>query len=339
MPKSILQNFNSIKPDWQQQLAQAITDPLELLQLLKLDIDDFPFCQQASEQFQLKLPRAYINKIELGNPNDPLLRQVMATGAELTINNHYCSDPVGDLASMPVPGLLHKYQGRVLLITTGACAIHCRYCFRRHFPYSDNHSSKNQWHDSLQYIQQHSDILEVILSGGDPLMLSDSKLEQLIHQLDAISHVKTLRIHTRIPITLPARITEELIITLTSSRLQVCVVVHANHPNEITVEEQLALKRLHQAGIHLLNQSVLLKDINDCSVILSDLSQSLFSSATLPYYLHLLDPVQGASHFHVDEQQAIKLIEELRNTLPGYLVPKLVKETAGKKSKLPVFRL
>ena len=339
MPKLTLHQLNSATLNWQQQLAQAITDPLELLNLLGLDASDFPMSQQAGEHFQLKLPRAYVNKIEQGNPNDPLLLQVMATAAELNSHDGYNSDPVGDLAAMPVPGLLHKYHGRVLLITTGACAIHCRYCFRRHFPYADNHSAKNQWQDALSYIQQNTDVSEVILSGGDPLILSDSKLEQLISQLEAIDHVKTLRIHSRIPVSLPSRITDQLITTLASSKLQICMVIHANHANEIMAEEQNALRHLHQAGITLLNQSVLLKGINDSSVILSDLSHRLFESKTLPYYLHLLDPVQGASHFHVDEKRAMKLVEDLRNTLPGYLVPKLVKETAGEQSKSPLFEL
>ena len=339
MPKLTLHQLNSATLNWQQQLAQAITDPLELLNLLGLDASDFPMSQQAGEHFQLKLPRAYVNKIEQGNPNDPLLLQVMATAAELNSHDGYNSDPVGDLAAMPVPGLLHKYHGRVLLITTGACAIHCRYCFRRHFPYADNHSAKNQWQDALSYIQQNTDVSEVILSGGDPLILSDSKLEQLISQLEAIDHVKTLRIHSRIPVSLPSRITDQLITTLASSKLEICMVIHANHANEIMAEEQNALRHLHQAGITLLNQSVLLKGINDSSVILSDLSHRLFESKTLPYYLHLLDPVQGASHFHVDEKRAMKLVEDLRNTLPGYLVPKLVKETAGEQSKSPLFEL
>ncbi|MCW8855657.1 MAG: EF-P beta-lysylation protein EpmB [Gammaproteobacteria bacterium] len=339
MPKSTLYQLNSLKADWQQQLSQAITNPLELLNLLDLDATDFPLIQQASESFQLKLPRAYVDKIEPGNPDDPLLKQVMATAAELDTDENYCADPVGDLQSMPVPGLLHKYHGRVLLITTGACAIHCRYCFRRHFPYSDNHSAKNQWQESITYIDQNTDVSEVILSGGDPLILSDSKLQQLIDQLNSIDHVTTLRIHSRIPVTLPSRITDQLITTLTSSNLQICMVIHANHSNEIGDEEQTALRHLNQAGITLLNQSVLLRGVNDCSVILSNLSHRLFESKVLPYYLHMLDPVQGASHFRVNEKQAVKLLKDLRNKLPGYLVPCLVKETAGEKSKLPLFEL
>ena len=339
MPKLTLHQLNSPTLNWQQQLAQAITDPMELLNLLGLDASDFPMSQQASEHFQLKLPRAYVNKIEPGNPHDPLLLQVMATAAELNSHDDYYADPVGDLAAMPVPGLLHKYHGRVLLITTGACAIHCRYCFRRHFPYTANHSAKNQWQESLTYIQQNTDVSEVILSGGDPLILSDSKLEQLIRQLETIDHVRTLRIHSRIPVSLPSRITDQLLTTLTSSKLQICMVIHANHASEIMAEEQRALMHLHQAGITLLNQSVLLKGVNDSSVTLSDLSHRLFESKTLPYYLHQLDPVQGASHFQVDEKRATELVEDLRNTLPGYLVPKLVKETAGEKSKSPLFEL
>ncbi|MDH5765084.1 MAG: EF-P beta-lysylation protein EpmB [Gammaproteobacteria bacterium] len=339
MPKSTLFNLDSHTPDWQKQLSDAITDPLELLKLLRLSPEDFPACEQASKPFALKLPRSYINKIEPGNPDDPLLKQVMASAAELEISPTYTQDPVGDMKAMPVPGLLHKYQGRVLLITTGACAIHCRYCFRRHFPYSENHSSKQQWKDTLGYIQQHSDINEVILSGGDPLVLSNNKLEQLIEGLSAIPHVNTLRIHSRIPVILPARITDSLASILTKSRLKTVVVIHANHPAEITELEQHALQNLHQAGILLLNQSVLLKGVNDCSVILSGLSHKLFACNTLPYYLHILDKVQGAQHFEVPRQKAIQLMKELRHKLPGYLVPELVEEKAAEKSKLPVYGL
>lgn len=339
MPKSTLHNLNSLKPDWQQQLAQAITEPQELMALLKLKPDDFPLAQQVSNQFQLRLPRSYVDKINPGNPHDPLLKQVMTHAAELEVSDAYTTDPVGDMAAMPIPGLLHKYQGRVLLITTGACAIHCRYCFRRHFPYGDNHSAKHQWQPALDYIRQDNSISEVILSGGDPLILSDSKLGQLISQLETIPHVDTLRIHSRVPVTLPSRITDELISLLASSRLQLCLVIHANHPNEIRNQEQQALQRLHQSGVMLLNQSVLLKDINDQEVILSELSRRLFAASTLPYYLHMLDPVQGAQHFEVSKERAIQLIENLRNTLPGYLVPKLVKEKQGERSKLPLYEL
>ncbi len=338
MPKSAPNNILQVKSSWQQQLAHAITDPLELLEILGIDTRHFPQCEKACDSFPLKVPLCYIDKIKRGDINDPLLMQIMASDKELVSFNNYSTDPVGDLQSMPVPGLLHKYKGRVLLITTGACAIHCRYCFRRHFPYSDNHSSQNHWQAALDYIQQHQDIDEVILSGGDPLVLSDSKLSALIHELEHIDHLKRLRIHTRLPVVLPSRITDDLITLLQSSRLHICIVIHANHAQEITTHEQQALKRLSRVSI-LLNQSVLLKGINDSQHAQKQLSEQLYVSGVIPYYLHLLDPVQGAAHFDITEQQAIELIEQLRSHLPGYLIPRLVRETAGKNSKTPIFGL
>jgi len=338
MPKSVPNNVILVESPWQQQLAQAITDPFELLKILDIDARHFPQCEQACDSFPLKVPRSYVDKIKKGDIKDPLLMQIMASNEELVSFNNYSVDPVGDLQSMPVPGLLHKYKGRVLLITTGACAIHCRYCFRRHFPYSENHSSRSHWQAALDYIQQHKDINEIILSGGDPLVLSDNKLSALIHQLEAIDHVKRLRIHTRLPVVLPARITEALITVLQSSRLQICIVIHANHAQEITMDEQLALERLSKVTT-LLNQSVLLKGINDSLQAQKQLCEQLYAAKVLPYYLHLLDPVQGAAHFDTHEQQATELIERLRSHLPGYLIPRLVREIPGENSKTPIFGL
>jgi len=338
MPKSVSNKIILVKSSWQQQLAQAITDPLELLKILDIDAKHFPQCDQACDSFPLKVPLSYVHKIKKGDTKDPLLMQIMASNKELVSVNNFSADPVGDLQSMPVPGLLHKYKGRVLLITTGACAIHCRYCFRRHFPYSDNHSSRNHWQEALDYIQQHKDIDEVILSGGDPLVLSDSKLSVLIRELENIAHLKRLRIHTRLPIVVPSRITDALLTLLQSSRLQICTVIHANHAQEIAIDEALALERLSNVST-LLNQSVLLKGINDSLQAQKQLSEQLYATKVLPYYLHLLDPVQGAAHFDINEQQATELINQLRSHLPGYLVPRLVREIAGENSKTPIFGL
>jgi L-lysine 2,3-aminomutase len=338
MQKSAAKNILAVKSSWQQQLAQAITDPLELLEILEIDARHFPQCKSACEFFPLKVPYSYLNNIKKGDIKDPLLLQVMASNKELVTFDDYSTDPVGDLQSMPVPGLLHKYNGRVLLITTGACAIHCRYCFRRHFPYSDNHSSRNHWQAALDYIQHHNDIDEVILSGGDPLLLADDKLSSLFKELGQINHLKRLRIHTRLPVVLPARITDALIKTLQNSPLQICIVIHVNHAQEIASDEQQALIRLNKVAT-LLNQSVLLKDINDSLTAQKQLSERLFEANVLPYYLHLLDPVQGAAHFESHEQQAKELIGELRTHLPGYLVPRLVREIAGENSKTPIFGL
>lgn len=338
MPKPALNHLQPI-PGWQLQLAQAVSDPAELLNLLEIEPQQFPRFAEACQHFSLKVPRGYIAKMTTGDVNDPLLKQVMATALELEPTTGYHADPTGDLEAMPVPGLLHKYQGRALLITTGACAIHCRYCFRRHFPYTDNHSSHNNWHQAIQYLEQHSDISEIILSGGDPLVLSDHKLSELIHQLNTIPHIRRLRIHSRLPIVLPERITDALCHTLSQNHLRTSLVIHTNHAQEITDAETRMLIRLHDAGITLLNQSVLLKDINDSHQTLVDLSERLYEARVLPYYLHVLDPVQGAAHFDVEESHAMKLIRQMRTVLPGYLVPRLVREIPGKNSKIPVNEL
>jgi len=324
---------------WQSQLAQAITDPLQLLQALGIDPALFPSCQQAHQSFQVKVPHSYLAKIKQGDPTDPLLLQVMASTLELVSAEGFTHDPVGDLNAVRTPGLLHKYAGRVLLITTSACAIHCRYCFRRHFPYDQQQPARQHWQAALDYIRSQPDISEVILSGGDPLSLSDQKLAELLAELDTIPQLKRLRIHSRMPVVLPERITQSLIDIIARSRLQPCVVIHANHARELGKAEQYALAQLKTAGITLLNQSVLLHNINDNATSLADLSERLYECGVLPYYLHRLDAVAGAAHFDVGEAEALALMSELRSRLPGYLVPRLVRETAGENSKTPVFGL
>ncbi|MCK5721769.1 MAG: EF-P beta-lysylation protein EpmB, partial [Gammaproteobacteria bacterium] len=286
----------------------------------------------ASQSFVLRAPLGYCQRIEKGNPNDPLLRQILPLDAELISDQQFKLDPVGDLAAMEVPGLLHKYHGRVLIITTAACAVHCRYCFRRHFPYQENRAEQN-WQEAIDYIQSHSDIHEVILSGGDPLSLTESRLKNLTDQLLNIPHIKTLRLHTRQPIVLPERINNELLNWLDSLPWKIVIVLHCNHANEIDSSVASALKKLQQHQVTLLNQSVLLAGVNDNTETLINLSQKLFSHHVLPYYLHMLDKVQGAKHFYVKNEKANQILDEIRQLLPGYLVPKLVKEQAGEKSK------
>jgi EF-P beta-lysylation protein EpmB len=339
MPKPAAQAQYLQQPGWQQQLARAITDSDELLARLRLDAGEFAGHPAAARDFPLRVTHSYLAKMRPGDPRDPLLLQVMASADELRETPGFSHDPVGDLAAMAVPGLLHKYHGRVLLVTTAACAVHCRYCFRRHFPYEDNQSSRNQWQQALEYIAADSSISEVILSGGDPLVLSDRRLEQLTVQLQAIPHVRRLRIHSRLPVVLPERITDELVTLLGNSRLQCSLVVHANHANEIADEDIPRLQRLAAAGVCLLNQAVLLRQVNDSARAQAELSERLFEAGVLPYYLHLLDPVQGAGHFHVTDMRAMEIIGELRAQLPGYLVPRLVREIAGEKSKTPTFGL
>jgi EF-P beta-lysylation protein EpmB len=268
-----------------------------------------------------------------GDANDPLLRQVFPLIDENSEVEGFSTDPVGDHLAISSPGILHKYQGRALLLTTGACAIHCRYCFRRHFPYSESNPLASQWQQSIAALQSDSSIREVIFSGGDPLALTDAKLATMVEDLQKIPHIKRLRIHTRLPLVLPKRVTQSLLNWISSSRLRVVMVIHANHANEIDAETAEALTQLRNAGCELLNQAVLLRGINDDAESLIALSERLSDVQVLPYYLHLLDKVQGASHFDVDEEKGIALITEMRRELPGYLVPRLVHEQQGEASK------
>ena len=324
------------RPRWQQALAEAIHDPAELLTLLELPKDLLPAAREAARQFPLRVPRSYVARMRKGDPADPLLRQILPIAAENNAAKGFVEDPVGDLDAMPLPGVLHKYRGRVLLITTGACGIHCRYCFRRHFPYGDANPAPGAWRQALDYIAADSDITEVILSGGDPLALPDHRLAELAAQLAAIPHLKRLRLHTRLPIVLPERVDDALLAWLKDSPLQKVVVVHTNHPNEIGADTVQALSALHASGATLLNQAVLLRGINDSAETLADLSEALFAAGVLPYYLHVLDRVQGAAHFEVTEKAAFALLSELESRLPGYLVPRLVREIPGAPAKRPV---
>ena len=332
MPDSLNEPLHFTK-NWQQQLAEAFNNIEDLCHYLQLPLEDLPTSISATKNFSLKVPVSFAASIQKGNPNDPLLRQVLPVKDELSIYPRFNDDPVGDLASAAQVGVLHKYHGRVLLINTGSCAINCRYCFRRNFPYSDSQLSKQHENAGIQYLNEHTEISEVILSGGDPLLLNDERLKSLVQKLNAIKHLKRIRIHTRLPIVLPARITENLITTLTGSTQQVVIVVHCNHANEINARVKNALALLRNGGISLFNQSVLLKGVNDQLNTLCDLSETLFAQGVTPYYLHLLDKATGTGHFEVSEPIAIELIKQLQLTLPGYLVPKLVKEQAGALSK------
>jgi len=323
--------------DWKNQLAQAIRDPAELLRLLDLPSHYLSGAILANHLFPLRVPESYLRRIKKGDPNDPLLRQVLPLDCEAETLKDYSDDPVGDLASQKIPGLLHKYHGRVLLITSAACGIHCRYCFRRNFPYQDSKASQNQWQNALHYLIKHPDINEIILSGGDPLSLSDERLRHLVSELEKIPHLKTLRIHTRFPVVIPQRITQLLLTMLSSTPLKPVVVLHINHANEIDNSVSQALALLRDAGVILLNQSVLLRNVNDSVETLEKLSHALFNSGVLPYYLHQLDRVNGAAHFAVEKSRSVEIVDALRLRLPGYLVPRLVEEQAGEASKIPLF--
>jgi EF-P beta-lysylation protein EpmB len=319
--------------NWQQQLAEAFNNIEDLCHYLRLSLNDLPVSVAAAKNFPLRVPLSFAASMQKGNPNDPLLRQVLPIKDELFAYPGFSNDPVGDLPSATQTGVLHKYHGRVLFINTGSCAINCRYCFRRNFPYADLQLSKQNENAGIQYIQENPDISEVILSGGDPLLLSDTRLTKLLDQLSAIPHLKRIRIHTRLPIVLPARITDDLINTLAQSSKQIVIVVHCNHANEINPRVITAFDLLRNNGITLFNQSVLLKDVNDNVAVLCELSEQLFSYGIIPYYLHLLDKATGTGHFEVSETTAVDLIKQVQTTLPGYLVPKLVKEQAGALSK------
>ncbi len=320
--------------NWQQQLAEAFNSIDELCQYLHLEIKDLPASILATKNFALRVPISFAACMKKGDANDPLLRQVLPITDELTLYPGFSHDPVGDLPAAIQTGVLHKYHGRALFINTGSCAINCRYCFRRNFPYSDLQLNKHSENAGIDYIRANSDITEVILSGGDPLILSDARLKTLLTKLSSIAHLKRIRIHSRLPIVLPARITPDLLCNLNNTGKQIVFVVHCNHANEIDARVSKALQLIKQQGFTLLNQSVLLKGVNDHVTLLSDLSERLFESGVIPYYLHLLDKATGTGHFEVPETAAIQLIKALQTTLPGYLVPKLVKEQAGSASKL-----
>lgn len=326
-------NAAVIFADWQQELANAISDPAELLRRLGLEQQLATLDAALLKNFPLRVTQSYLNKMQFGDVSDPLLRQVFPLSEEALPAEGFTLDPVGDHQAVSAPGILQKYQGRALLLTTGACAIHCRYCFRRHFPYSDSNPLASQWPQTLAALKADNSIKEVIFSGGDPLVLSDQKLASMIADLQQIPHLKRLRIHTRLPLVLPKRITGKLLSTLADSRLQVVMVIHANHGNEIDTETAVMLKKLRQAGCELLNQAVLLKGVNDNADTLIALSERLSEAQVMPYYLHLLDKVQGAQHFDVSQALGEQLITAMRAALPGYLVPRLVREIAGETSK------
>jgi EF-P beta-lysylation protein EpmB len=321
--------------DWQQALAEAFTDLPSLLAYLGLDHGISPEQQLATRQFSLRVPRNFADLMQTGDPHDPLLRQILPLGNEMNLLPGFSQNPVGDRQAESTPGLLHKYRGRVLVVATGACAVHCRYCFRRHYPYTESSASPRRWNGILDYLKAHPEVEEVILSGGDPLMVSDERLAGWLQQLAALPWLKRLRLHTRLPVVLPQRVTPLLVENLVETRLQTPIVIHANHPNELSPAVGSALARLKQTGTPLLNQSVLLKGVNDDADTLIRLSERLFECGVMPYYLHLLDRVAGAAHFEVDESRARSLHQALLARLPGYLVPKLVREIAGERSKTP----
>jgi EF-P beta-lysylation protein EpmB len=322
---------------WQNLGRSSIRDPKELLQVLGLQGFEGLLSPQAEQQFGLRVPRGFAAKMRYGDINDPLLRQVLPILDEQFQSPGFNIDAVGDLAARQNTGVLHKYNGRALLVSTGSCAINCRYCFRRHFPYAEETAAANQWQSAIEYLANDTSISELLLSGGDPLSLSTAKLNSLTQQLAPLRHIKRLRFHTRLPIVLPERIDDEFITWLGTLPYQLVFVLHANHANELDASVAHAVARIKQTGATVLNQSVLLKGVNDDAEVLISLSERLFEIGILPYYLHQLDRVQGAAHFEVPLPQAKALHTKLMACLPGYLVPKLVQEIAGQANKTPIF--
>lgn len=322
--------------DWQQLLSQAFKRPKDLLDYLELGHLWQPESDLAHSAFRTLVPLPFAQQMKKGDINDPLLLQVLPVAEELSPIPGYTEDPLGESDANPLPGIVHKYHGRILVIFASGCAVNCRYCFRRHFPYADNQLSTRQLDSIIKYLQQHPEVDEVILSGGDPLIAPDGRLARFCQQLNDLPQVSRLRIHSRLPIVLPQRVTHSLIDAITWPQLETVMVVHCNHPQELSNLTQQALNRLRQANIHLLNQTVLLKNVNDAEEIQIELSKKLFKQGAMPYYLHLLDKVAGAAHHDVNETTAIALVTQMRHKLPGYLVPKLVREQAGMQSKTPV---
>lgn len=318
---------------WQQGLREAFRDPKALAEHLSIPLDLLPPLP-SEPSFPFLVPRPFADRMRPGDPLDPLLRQVWPDRAEGIAADGERDDPVGDTAAELEPGLLRKYAGRALVVATGSCAIHCRYCFRQNYPYGE--APPADWTRRLERLRTETDLRECILSGGDPLTLTDSVLSARIRDLASIPHLSTVRVHTRLPVVLPDRVTPELCGLLSRTRLRTVVVFHANHPAEIDAEVEAAAARLRQAGVQLLNQSVLLAGVNDDASCLEDLSLRLWKAGILPYYLHALDAVRGSGRFAVPDERAAELVAEVRTRLPGYLVPRLVREIPGAPSKTPI---
>ena len=330
--------YLATQKNWQNQFSDIITQFDELADLLQLPITafDLPCHEQKLSDFPLKVPRAFVKKMQLGDRNDPLLLQVLPTFAETVAVTGFVTDPLAEKTSNPTKGVIHKYASRVLLPVTGACMVHCRYCFRQHFDYQENLPTKDDWATICSYIRAHETINEVILSGGDPLSLSDRRLFDILTSLENLPQIVTIRLHTRVPVVIPARLSEALLARLAQSRCRIVMVIHANHPHEVDEETAFYLNRARLAGITLLNQTVLLRGINDNADTLARLSEQLWRAGVLPYYLHVLDKVAGASHFLVEDVVAVAIYWQLLAKCAGYLVPKLVRETPHEPFKTPL---
>lgn len=333
----ITANSPSAQPkSWQVLWREAVRDPRELLEMLDLPHLAEQISDMAASQFPMRVPAGFIAKMRRADPDDPLLRQILPVIDEDRIAEGFSFDAVGDFAAKGGTGVIHKYHARALLITTGSCAVHCRYCFRRHFPYAEETAASRHWSEAIAYLKSDTSITELILSGGDPLSLSTAKLKELTEQLAGLPHIRRLRIHTRLPVVLPERVDEELLSWINGLRWPLAVVIHANHANELGPDVAQAVAKFKREDVTVLNQAVLLKGVNDSIHEQIRLSEQLFDIGVLPYYLHQLDKVQGAAHFQIDDQEARDIHAGLLDALPGYLVPKLVREIPGNASKTPL---
>jgi len=318
---------------WKASMRAAFRHLQPLAEFLRLPPGAWQTGQTAADEFPLFVPREFAAKMQPGDPHDPLLRQVLPVEQETSTAKGFTTNPVGDDEATLTPGLLQKYHGRALMVTTGACAVHCRYCFRRHFPYAEGPKGIEAWRGALSAIAHDRSLHEILLSGGDPLTLTDPILRQLAERIAEARHVRRLRVHTRLPVMIPGRVDDSLLAWLTGTRLKPFVVIHANHPHELGDDVAAALARLVEAKVPLLNQSVLLSGVNDDAETLIELSEKLLDLQVMPYYLHQLDRVQGAAHFEVPREQGVRILETMRSRLPGYAVPRYVEEIAGDRSK------
>ncbi len=332
MPQTALSSCSN-RDLWKTELANSFTKIEDLCNYLQLNPEDLDLPKDPSHSFSFRAPLSYVDCISKRDPKDPLLLQILPVQQEIIRLPGFTDDPVGDQQALKHPAILQKYFGRILLLVTGGCAIHCRYCFRKEFPYQENQLTEQRENEAIEIIRQDSTLTEIILSGGDPLLVTNSRLNRLVNKLESITHLKRLRIHSRIPVILPSRIDDNLLAILTNTKLQTILVIHANHPNELNPLTLAKLTKLSEAGITILNQSVLLKGINDDAKTLCQLSEKLFEAQVLPYYLHMLDKTKGTAHFEVSEIRAKELMLSIQAKLPGYLVPKLVREQPGETAK------
>ena len=332
---NIHKNLLSVEPNWQKELANSFTDPEDLLSYLELPLGKYTQHSKARRLFPMRVPYFFASLMAKGQADDPLLKQVLPLADEFLEVDGFITDPLEELDNAK-DGIVHKYHNRLLLIVKGGCAVNCRYCFRRHFPYAEHQNNKTQWREHFAYIHAHTELDEIILSGGDPLMSNDDHIAWLIEQIEAIAHIKRLRIHTRLPVVLPNRVTERLAQLLAHSRLQSIVVLHINHPNEISPELTTKVHALKQHNVTVLNQAVLLKGVNANAQTQMALNEALFSAGIMPYYLHMFDRVKGAQHFAVNDNEAIGIMQEVIKQQSGYMIPKLVREIGGEPSKTPI---